>query len=199
MQHHAPFAVLSFLLVAACDHGFADPSREYASAETLPVSLNAVSIVVPKTVGVADTHLLDVNGTAIGVACATCHGPEAAGAPIVSGAGNPEQFHAGVELVHGQQPCANCHTEDRLALHLADGTRVEFGDSMRLCGQCHGPQYRDYLHGAHGGMNGFWDLKRGGRTRNHCAACHAPHTPAYEKVMPVFPPRDRYLEVEGEE
>lgn len=198
MLHLLPRLVYVLALGLGCNQGFADPSREVAAADVVPRRGHVPSIVAPKTVGVADTHLRDVNGTPIGVSCATCHGTGADGTAIVSGPPGDEPFHAGVEILHGQLPCASCHADDKLALHLADGTRIEFGDSMRLCAQCHGPQNRDFQHGAHGGMNGYWDLGRGGRTRNHCAACHAPHSPAYEKVMPVHPPRDRYLEADGE-
>ncbi len=47
------------------------------------------------------------------------------------------------------------------SLQLADGHRVEFTDVMTLCGQCHGPQMKDFNHGVHGGLNGYWDLSRG--------------------------------------
>jgi formate-dependent nitrite reductase cytochrome c552 subunit len=66
-------------------------------------------------------------------------------------------------------------------------------EAMRLCAQCHGPQYRDYKRGSHGGMTGHWDLSRGERTRNNCVDCHDPHAPAYPGTTPVLPPRDRYL------
>jgi len=62
---------------------------------------------------------------------------------------------------------------------------------MTLCSQCHGPQRRDYNMGLHGGMNGYWDLTKGGRTRNTCINCHDPHAPAFPLVMPVLPPKDR--------
>ena len=62
---------------------------------------------------------------------------------------------------------------------------------MRLCAQCHGPQFRDYGKGAHGGMEGHWDLSRGGRTRNHCVDCHDPHVPAIRQVQPAGRARDR--------
>lgn len=79
-------------------------------------------------------------------------------------------------------------------MHLADGKPLELSQSMELCAQCHGVQYRDYKKGSHGGMTGYWDLKRGPRERNHCTDCHAAHQPAYESVRPVHPPKDRYLE-----
>jgi formate-dependent nitrite reductase cytochrome c552 subunit len=62
---------------------------------------------------------------------------------------------------------------------------------MQLCAQCHGPQYRDYRHGAHGGMAGHWDLAKGGRVRNNCIDCHDPHSPKYPTVRPAGGPLDR--------
>ncbi|MBI5610873.1 MAG: hypothetical protein HY902_18485 [Deltaproteobacteria bacterium] len=65
---------------------------------------------------------------------------------------------------------------------------------IELCSQCHGPQARDYQHGAHGGMTGYWDLRRGDRFRNVCVDCHNPHVPAYPQFAPVQRPRDRFLD-----
>lgn len=65
--------------------------------------------------------------------------------------------------------------------------------AIELCRQCHGPQARDYDHGTHGGMTGYWDTTRGPRLRNHCTDCHDAHSPAIVPVMPAAPPRDRYF------
>jgi hypothetical protein len=70
---------------------------------------------------------------------------------------------------------------------------------MTLCAQCHGPQFRDYQHGAHGGMSGFWDLSKGGRTRNNCIDCHDPHAPKYPTVTPARGPNDRFQTGGGHE
>jgi len=104
------------------------------------------------------------------------------------------RFHAGVALAHGDLTCAACHApDDRTQLRLADDQRLAFSDVQQLCRQCHGPQYRDYTHGAHGGMRGYWDLSRGPRARNACITCHGAHQPAYPLVQPEPPPRDRFL------
>lgn len=135
-------------------------------------------------------------GREVVVACKTCHGGAAAIATRAQ-TGN-DRFHTNVELAHGTLECLACHdARDRDRLHLADGRPIAFDEVVTLCAQCHGPQYRDYTRGSHGGMNGYWDLRRGPRTRNSCVDCHAPHTPAYRAVIPVFPPRDRYLGVDG--
>lgn len=183
-------ALLAVLL--GCDRGFSDPSRAFAAPVPEAGPLHEVTIVAPTTLGVADTSLTDVHGTPIGISCATCHGPT----PERSWAASPgAPFHRGIRLEHGSNRCDHCHDPvDRTKLRLADGELVEAGASIRLCAQCHGKQFTNYQHGAHGGMNGYWDLRRGPRTRNHCVVCHAPHAPAIPAVRPVLPPRDRYLE-----
>ncbi len=103
-------------------------------------------------------------------------------------------FHTELAFAHGSVSCLSCHNPDDYdSLRLADGTRVEYTEVMTLCAQCHGPQARDYERGAHGGMNGYWDLSRGSRTRNNCVDCHDPHVPAFPKMKPTFKPRDRFL------
>ncbi len=64
-------------------------------------------------------------------------------------------------------------------------------EALELCSQCHGPQRTSYDHNAHGGLNGYWDLSRGPRIKNHCVDCHDPHLPAIQQVVPVLPPIDR--------
>jgi hypothetical protein len=195
MMHRLP---ITLLVVVACGDGFADPSREFGPEVQVDGPPHATRVDVPSTLGVADTHLTDVRGQPIGVRCATCHGPTPESSWVARDDA-PSPFHESVEIRHGGLSCTSCHdAEDQTLLHLADGTTLEFFDAMRLCGQCHGPQLRDYQHGAHGGMTGYWDLRRGGRDRNHCVTCHAPHAPKYQQVRPVFPPRDRYLEVHAE-
>ncbi len=135
-----------------------------------------------------DSGRLDHHGQPAGIACATCHATRPANAATHS-AEQLTEFHKGLAFNHGNRACIACHNSaDYNTLHLADGTVVTFTQVMDLCGQCHGPQLRDYNHGAHGGMTGYWDLTRGPRTRNNCVDCHDPHTPKYPTVMPVFPP-----------
>lgn len=127
-----------------------------------------------------------------GVGCATCHGPgriEPAMPNIDDDARGP---HAGLRFEHGTNACRSCHAEgDVTALHLADGRTIEMREAMTLCAQCHGSQFRDYQHGSHGGMRGYWDRSRGERQRNHCVDCHDPHAPAYPSYLPMPAPRDR--------
>lgn len=126
------------------------------------------------------------------VGCATCHSLRD-GATVPRSAQELDEFHVGLVVEHGDLACASCHDPAApQSLRIATGERVPSRDVMRLCAQCHGPQKRDYDRGAHGGMEGYWDLSRGPRTRNHCVQCHAPHTPAYRGGSPVFAPRDRF-------
>lgn len=185
---------LVMLVLVACNGDFSDSTR--ALGEVVVGEPDAgVEVHTPTTLGVVDTPVPDVSGTPIGVACATCHGPEA-GSDWAARPG--EAFHTGVALEHGDLACDACHDPtDRSRLHLADGRTLEFGDTLLLCAQCHGPKYTTWKHGAHGGMNGYWDLRRGPRLRNHCVDCHAPHTPQIAPVTPMPRARDRGLH--GEE
>ncbi|MBE2214862.1 MAG: hypothetical protein IAE82_13395 [Opitutaceae bacterium] len=125
------------------------------------------------------------------VSCSTCH---ATRRPDVTNASAEalNEFHQGLQYRHGGLSCLSCHNAANYdTLRRADGTALEYPNTVQLCAQCHGPQYRDYLNGSHGGMTGHWDLRVGGRVRNTCTDCHDVHAPAYPQVRPVFPPRDR--------
>jgi len=94
---------------------------------------------------------------------------------------------------HGKITCYACHTPDGSdTLRLADGRLLGYENVMTLCTQCHGPQMTAYAHGAHGGMNGHWDLTRGPQMKNNCIDCHDPHAPSYPKMIVGFKPKDRF-------
>lgn len=138
-----------------------------------------------------DTGLKDAKGTAITAACSTCHSTTTPNIARNS-AHDLDQAHRGLNYHHGNLTCLSCHNaKDYDTLHLADGRSVAFPDVMNLCAQCHGTAMRDYNNGSHGGMNGHWDLTKGGRVRNNCINCHDPHLPKFPLVQPVLPPRDR--------
>jgi hypothetical protein len=150
-----------------------------------------VRIRKPAAAPAVETGTTDPHGHSVTVSCNTCHATRPA---------NTEtrvhqkltQFHQGIAGKHGDLACASCHNpaDGYTSLRLANGRPVPFTEVMQLCAQCHGPQYRDYLHGAHGGMTGFWDLTRGPRTRNNCVDCHASHAPRYPMVRPARGPGD---------
>ncbi|HEY6007979.1 MAG TPA: hypothetical protein VIU40_06600 [Geobacteraceae bacterium] len=99
-----------------------------------------------------------------------------------------EDEHTGIELHHAEDIrwCLDCHDADnRDVLHLQNGDKVEFTESYRLCGQCHGDKYRDWKAGIHGKRTGQWD---GDKEYLLCAHCHNPHSPRYKPLKPEPPP-----------
>jgi hypothetical protein len=156
-------------------------------------TLYAVVINAPSAQPVVHTGEFDAQGNEITVNCTTCHATRTANTTISDGQ-QLEDFHTGLYTNHGGLSCLSCHNaDDYSALHRANGETLSFAKTKQLCAQCHGPQHRDYTNGSHGGMNGYWDLSKGGRTRNTCTNCHDPHAPQYPTVMPVFRPKDRFL------
>ncbi|MBN8525078.1 MAG: hypothetical protein J0M02_07070 [Planctomycetes bacterium] len=126
------------------------------------------------------------------IACSTCHAVRTPD-PSNKVGSDLDQFHQGLQFQHGSNTCLSCHDPGSYDhLRRSDGQRLAFEDSIELCSQCHGPQRRDYDNGAHGGMNGYWDLQRGGRVRNTCIDCHDPHVPKYQGAIPMPHARDRF-------
>ena len=163
--------------------------------ENAPGRTNAVvhSVIFKQSEGPPKiiTGLTNLHGQSAMASCSACHSTTRPNIETRSAA-ELDQFHQGLKYQHGNLTCLSCHNATNYdTLRLADSRAVQFSDVMTLCSQCHGPQRRDYDMGLHGGMNGHWDLSKGGRTRNICINCHDPHSPAFPLVMPVFPPRDR--------
>lgn len=91
--------------------------------------------------------------------------------------------HTGIILEHDAKNrwCLDCHSaENRDKLHLASGELIDFDVSYRLCGQCHGPTFRDWKVGVHGKRVGNWN---GTKTYFVCVHCHNPHSP---KIKPII-------------
>jgi hypothetical protein len=95
--------------------------------------------------------------------------------------------HTDIVLNHGENRwCYDCHTaENRDQLHLVDGTLIPFEESYRLCGQCHGPQYKDWKVGVHGKRTGMWN---GEKQYLLCVSCHNQHSPHFKPLKPEAPP-----------
>ena len=96
--------------------------------------------------------------------------------------------HENINLEHDQQHrwCLDCHNaNNRDVLHLASGATVTFAESYKLCGQCHGPKYRDWKAGVHGKRTGMWN---GDKKYLLCAHCHSPHSPKFKPLAPEAPP-----------
>ena len=108
--------------------------------------------------------------------CETCHKE------------TKEPQHRNVVLHHAEgHHCLDCHHEtDRDYLRLASGQKVPFEESYRVCGQCHGPNLRDWKAGLHGKRTGMWD---GEKTYFLCVHCHRdPHAPQFPPMKPDPPP-----------
>lgn len=156
-------------------------------------------VAVNRPLGPPVIHIegTDPHGRKSSIACSTCHSLRPANYSNRLPA-DLDQFHQQMKFSHGTLACFSCHNpKDYDSLRLADETVLDYPDVMTLCSQCHGQEARAYEHGAHGGMNGYWDLSRGPRTRNNCIDCHDPHVPKYPKMQTTFKPRDRFLDPDG--
>lgn len=160
----------------------------------LTAKLHSVSISVPTGPPVA--YVPDPTGAneQIPVSCTTCHTTREPNYKNVV-ATDLDEFHQNMTMAHGTLSCLSCHNpKDYDTLKKADGSPITYPNVMQLCGQCHQSRYNDYIHGAHGGMNGYWDLSKGPRTRKACIDCHDPHAPAIAKMLPQFKPLDRFMD-----
>lgn len=82
--------------------------------------------------------------------------------------------------------CLDCHdTNNRDSLKLASGKLLDFKESYKLCGQCHGDKLRDWKVGVHGKRTGEWNGKK---EYLLCVHCHNPHTPKFKELTPEPPP-----------
>ena len=130
-----------------------------------------------------ESSMVDGLGRPVRVACVTCHGVRDAGpgsrrrelAPGIScGAHCP-----------ARSPCVRCLPRGtcRRDADAAPGRRDGGGDHRRDAPlrAMPWPRYQDYLHGSHGGMNGYWDLSRVRASCNHCVilprSTHRPEVP----------------------
>ena len=174
--------------------GVGRASTPSSALETDAANQYATTIRKPAGPPQVLTGLTDPHGNAVTVSCSTCHATRKPNLENKTVA-DMNEFHGSLKIAHGKVSCLSCHNgNDYDSLKLADGTRIEFTDVMSLCGQCHGPQMRDYEHNVHGGMNGYWDLTKGPRQKNNCVDCHNPHSPQFPKMQPTFKPRDRFLD-----
>jgi hypothetical protein len=82
--------------------------------------------------------------------------------------------------------CLDCHDlKNRNYLKLASGKLLDFKESYKLCGQCHGEKLRDWKVGVHGKRTGEWNGKK---EYLLCVHCHNPHTPKFKELTPEPPP-----------
>ncbi len=82
--------------------------------------------------------------------------------------------------------CLDCHyAKNRDFLKLASGKLLDFKESYKLCGQCHGDKYRDWKVGVHGKRTGYWN---GQKLYYLCVNCHNPHSPKFKAIKPLPAP-----------
>ncbi len=101
-----------------------------------------------------------------------------------------KEEHADIKLHHAETMrwCLDCHdATNRDKLRLYNGELINFTESYRLCGECHGPQYVDWKAGVHGKRTGYF-MGSGKRTYYLCAHCHDPHEPRFKPLKPEPPP-----------
>lgn len=186
-------AVIIILLVSlsvwGCSQARAD-SSETARIDPEPPApesstLHPVTIHRPYPSLGMNTGDKEHDGRPARAPCRTCH-DHVQPKPEYEHASRLERFHTGVEIQHGGQSCRTCHAAPSFdTFNLAGGQTVAYDEVMKLCGQCHAQRLVEYEHGAHGGMRGHWDLRRGPRSRNHCIDCHNPHAPAIPRMLPA--------------
>lgn len=117
--------------------------------------------------------------------CTECHDPAI---PVNRTRRAMEMAHQEVVLRHDEEHrwCLDCHSaESRDKLQLANGTLIDFTESYKLCGQCHGDKFRDWRAGVHGRRSGEWN---GHKTYLLCVHCHSSHAPAFQPIKPMPAP-----------
>jgi hypothetical protein len=118
--------------------------------------------------------------------CSECHRTQ----PVTRAAGADLTRHPEIHLSHGiNDRCLNCHhPTNREAFVDYSGGEIPWDQPQRLCAQCHGPVYRDWQHGSHGRINGYWDTAQGPLVRLKCIECHDPHHPPFQPLASAPPP-----------
>lgn len=95
--------------------------------------------------------------------------------------------HTQIDLDHGSNDrCLNCHRRENVggfADH--DGSEIPYSKSEDLCRKCHGPKFRDFRAGIHGGTSGYWNGSADASPRATCIGCHDPHSPRFKPIKPA--------------
>ena len=122
-----------------------------------------------------------------GIKCNACHGRMKVNYTprVLKYAPENHQF----ELKHGDGKfwCLTCHDPaDRTKLRLFNGSKVPLSDPVPLCGQCHGPIYRDWKEHIHGRWVGSIE---NAKPDVICTDCHNPHDPAFKPITPKPKPQ----------
>jgi len=141
------------------------------------------SISVPPPPFQTDEALDSLEET--GKPCSGCHDEDLPPNPVR----RELDTHDDIVLHHDEKHrwCLSCHdAENRDKLRLAGGTLIDFTESYRLCGQCHGDKYRDWRLGIHGRRVGHWNGKK---EYLLCVHCHYSHAPHFKPLEPKPRPR----------
>ncbi len=95
----------------------------------------------------------------------------------------PTKAHWNVKMLHPNfsNTCNLCHGGDKSLVTL-EGDSVGFDHSYKVCAQCHGMQYKDWVGGAHGKRAVGWKAQR---VILNCTECHNPHDPEFKKRKPA--------------
>lgn len=119
--------------------------------------------------------------------CNECH----RSLPSPYAAGHGWTNHAKIRMAHGMNTrCLNCHHKVNREAFVDDyGHEIPWDQPQLLCAKCHGPVYRDWQHGSHGRINGYWDESRGEQVRLKCVQCHDPHDPRFPPLPSAPGPR----------
>ena len=118
--------------------------------------------------------------------CSRCH--QAGQEPYRDESLAPGQdAHWDVELHHaGDMDCFSCHRKENPEMLVSVLNKNATLDTAYLhCGSCHEQQFESWLGGAHGKRVTGWN---GVRIIKNCTACHDPHAPSRETVIPVAQP-----------
>ena len=117
--------------------------------------------------------------------CSECHA-EMETNPVRRELGMHDEIDANFTHDEENRWCLDCHdANNRDSLKLASGKLLDFKESYKLCGQCHGDKFRDWKVGVHGKRTGKWNGKK---QYLLCANCHDPHSPKFKQIKPEPPP-----------
>ncbi len=117
--------------------------------------------------------------------CSECHAYQETD-PLRRTLGMHEEIDESFNHDSENRWCLDCHDADtRDSLRLASGKLLNFEESYKLCGQCHGDKLRDWKVGVHGKRTGEWN---GTKQYLLCVNCHDPHSPRFKKLSPKPPP-----------
>jgi formate-dependent nitrite reductase cytochrome c552 subunit len=158
----------------------------------VPIPLVDPTFLQTNTVRESYAELVRKEADVSDFACYACHDKEKP--PVLKFDADQNlvipKEHEDVKMSHGSHNrnnnCYNCHDEHDLEkLQTRDGHSVDFAESPRLCGSCHGPTYRDWEAGAHGRSSGNWNRVEGQFKRQACVDCHNPHSPKFPSRKPA--------------